>query len=189
MSVYVRQVPIYVQGSHMPNDHRLAFPMSAIPVGLGATIAKERALLNWTQQRLADEAGLKRETIVRLEAGARRPSGDTVFRLEVALDLEPGTLVPKWPEWRPIGSMTHGARSRERRRELGLSLVSVAKAAGVSVATLSRFERETHVCQSIATYNRVEGMSEVVGLKKKRFARALGFASVAEHERYCVTSD
>lgn len=179
--------------NHMNRISALDFPSSAISAKFGGVLAKERRLLRWTQQRLADEAGLTRETIVRLEKGKgrgrRKPTGDTVFRLEAALDLEPGTLVRDWPEWKPIGAKTHGARSRERRRELDIPITIVAEKAGVCIATLSRFEREFGTCPTLSVVEFEEGMPVVVGLKSVEYANALGFANVEEHERYCTDGD
>lgn len=166
----------------------LDFPVSAIPASLGDMVAAERANMGWTQQRLADEAGLQRHTVMRLEAG-RRPVADTVFRLEAALDLEPGTLVPGWPEWKPIGSLSLGSRSRERRRELGLSVTEVAADAGVGIATLSRFERELGAVHSLARYEWTEGLPEAVGIARAEYSSALGFTSTDEHEGYCRKRD
>lgn len=175
--------------SHMRYLSALDFHPSAISAKFGKVLAKERRLEGMTQKQLADVIGMKRETVVRLETGRRRPTADTVFRLEDALNLVPGTLVPGWPEWKPIGTMTPGARSRERRRALGISITVVARAAGVSIATLSRFEREFGACPSLSVVGFDQGMPFVVGLRSIGYARALGFASVEEHERYCDGDD
>jgi transcriptional regulator with XRE-family HTH domain len=177
--------------SHMERISALDFPSAAVPATFGEVIAKERRLLGWTQQQLAEKSGLTRETIARLEKGAgkRKPTGDTVFRLESALDLEPGTLVPGWPEWKPIGTMTFGSRSRERRRALNIPITIAAKAAGVSMATLSRFEREFGACPTLSVVEFEEGMPVVIGLRSVQYATALGFASIDEHERYCMGGD
>jgi transcriptional regulator with XRE-family HTH domain len=175
--------------SHMRHLSALDFRSSAISANFGKVLARERLLEGLTQKQLADEAGLTRETIVRLETGCRRPTSETVFRLEAALYLTPGTLVPDWPEWKPIGSMTHGARSRERRRALKISITVVAKAADVSIATLSRFEREFGACPTLSVIGFDQGMPFVVGLRNIGYAKALGFVSVEEHERYCAGDD
>lgn len=144
-----------------------------------------RRARGWTQARLAERAGVGRETVVRLERGARPPTGDTVFRLEAALDLQSRRLVPGWREWQPIGSLSLGARSRERRRSLGLTLREVATAAGISPATLSRFEREERRTPSLVRIETSELGGEWGHLVSEPLARALGFASLAEHDSYC----
>jgi transcriptional regulator with XRE-family HTH domain len=148
------------------------FPKSAIPSSFGFEIATARKARRWTQARLASAAGLTRETIARLENGHRRPEADTVFRLRAALELEPDALIPAWPEWSPIGTPALGARSRERRRAVGLSLQQVASRIGVSGATLSRFERE------------LSGSSVAVNLEA--LASALGFEDCDDFRSYCA---
>jgi transcriptional regulator with XRE-family HTH domain len=175
--------------SHMRHLSAYNFHLSAISSEFGKLLARERRLEGLTQNQLADEAGLTRETVGRLETGRRRPTADTVFRLEAALNLIPGKLVPGWPEWKPIGTMTPGARSRDRRRALGISITVVARAAGVSSATLSRFEREFGACPSLSEVGFDQGMPFVVGLRSIGYAKALGFVSVEEHERYCDGDD
>lgn len=126
-----------------------------------------------------------RETVSRLEAGRRPPNADTVFRLEAALDLMPRSLVPAWPEWAPIGTSAFGAASRRRRRELGLSLGQVARLAGLSAATLSRFEREETPTPSLISYGEWDTEREYPSLTSDALAAALGFSNVGEHERWC----
>jgi transcriptional regulator with XRE-family HTH domain len=167
----------------------LDFHPSAISAEFGEVLARQRRLEGMTQKQLAEEAGLTRETVARLESNRRRPTAETVFRLEAALNLIPGTLVPCWPEWKPIGTMTPGARSRERRRAMGISIVVVAEAAGVSIATLSRFEREFGACPTLSVIGFDQGMPFVAGLRSIGYAKALGFVCIEEHERYCDGDD
>ena len=54
--------------------------------GFGMVLRLERG--HWTQQQLADAAGLDRRTIDRLENGQRRPSTSSVWR--IARALRPG---------------------------------------------------------------------------------------------------
>lgn len=148
-------------------------------------MAGGRAARGWSQGKLATRAGLARETVARLEAGGRPPIADTVFRLEAALDLLPGELVPAWPEWAPISLATWGARSRERRRALGLGLAEVAAAAGVSDSTLSRFEREIGRSTLLETVAGDMGGGPVT-LPRASFSHALGFADPAAHAAFCL---
>jgi transcriptional regulator with XRE-family HTH domain len=163
----------------------MIFPSSVVPVGFGQAVAVRRAQMGWSQARLARETGLRRETIVRLEAGHRTPTADSVFRLQSAMDMEPGELVPDWPEWNPIGLATYGARTRRRRRELGLSLTTVAAAAGVSAATLSRFEREKGRLHAVLqdTTAHADGPARAI---EGGLARALRFADAGCYRRYCL---
>ena len=79
-------------------------------------------------------------TIQRLENGTP-VSADKILRVERALGLAGGTLVPDWNIQASFGSNTIGPRLRERRRELRLTLKDVVDGTGLSVATLSRLER------------------------------------------------
>ena len=168
---------------------QMRFPTSAIPQGLGSALTAARSERGWTQARLARAARLKRETVSRLETGRCHPYADTVFRLEAALDLEPGTLVPAWPEWSPIGAASFGSRSRARRRALGLSLLAVAGSARVSVATLSRFEREVERTPSLVRVVERNEFGDIDELVSDDLARALGFADRVEHQRFCLARD
>lgn len=163
----------------------LTFSPSAVPNDFGERLAREREAARWSQARLAKRAGLRRETISRLERGSVKPVADTVFRLEQALDLTPGTPVPCWPEWAPLRSTSFGAGSRRRRRALKLSLAEVAISAGVSPATLSRFERETSASPLLVRVERTELGTEFHYLVNPKFAEALGFENTKTHERWC----
>lgn len=178
-----------VKGSHISFSPPSRFPVSLIPSGFGSELRAARRERGWTQARLAAAAGLERATVVRLErGGARRPTSDTVFRLEHALDMYPARFVQRWREWQPIGETEPGARSRERRRSLKLSLAAVATRAGVSPATLSRFEREERRTPSLVRIETSEDGGEWAYLVSERLAAALGFSSLAEHAAFCEGS-
>ena len=49
------------------------------------TIPDERARLGWSQQRLADELGVSRQTVISLEKGRHDPSLALAFRLAAVL--------------------------------------------------------------------------------------------------------
>lgn len=164
----------------------MKFPTSAVPVAFGYALARRRLARGWTQAKLAEQAGLARETVARLEADRRPPVADTVFRLEAALDLLPGELVPAWPEWAPLGLATWGARSRERRRALGLPLAGVALAVGVSVATLSRFEREVGRSSTLLEAVPAPPGAEPWWRPVEPLALALRFPDRASFVSYCM---
>jgi len=74
-------------GASRARDRRHAVPDRAEWVNLAATFGMvlrvERG--HWTQQQLADRAGLDRRSIDRLENGHRRPSTVSVWRIARAL--------------------------------------------------------------------------------------------------------
>jgi len=53
---------------------------------LAAAIRSGRSALNWSQQELADKAGLSLPTVARLESGANNPKLETVSRLIGAIE-------------------------------------------------------------------------------------------------------
>jgi transcriptional regulator with XRE-family HTH domain len=72
-------------------------PNSSVSPQAGFTITGERAQRQWTQQHLADLAGLDVTTLSRIENGERRPTPRQRVALENVLDL---TLrQPANPEW------------------------------------------------------------------------------------------
>lgn len=76
----------------------------------GAVLVAERRVRGWTQAQLAEQAGVSRATVERLERGARRPSaGDDVAAApcpaEQRGDARPG---------RPRRSAVHGRREPPR---------------------------------------------------------------------------
>jgi len=104
------------------------------------------------QEMLAHAAGISRSTLPRIENGHVVPRMDTLERLMAALDVandvvgEPGlTGAGQLMSPRSIKDAKDadlGARLREQRRLLRLSIAEVAvAAAGVSAAQLSRVER------------------------------------------------
>ncbi|QFZ17562.1 helix-turn-helix transcriptional regulator [Saccharothrix syringae] len=51
----------------------------------GAVLRTERAARGWSQARLAEAAGITRESVYRLEGGRQRPSTSMTYRLAQAL--------------------------------------------------------------------------------------------------------
>jgi transcriptional regulator with XRE-family HTH domain len=58
-----------------------------VPARWGETLKRRRLQRGWTQQALADRAGVARNTIARLETGNRRPSFEMLERLARAFRL------------------------------------------------------------------------------------------------------
>lgn len=155
-------------------------PRSAIPADIGERVRTERGRLGWSQDRLARKVGATPWTIMRIERGDHLPTSRLVHALQVALDLP--SLVKGWVEVASPDGATYGARVRRARRAAGGRLTEVAGAAGVSAATLSRFERG--LCRP-TTIVAEEGSAEE-GVHAVRLARALGFAGLMELNAYCT---
>ena len=72
-----------------------------------------RRLRGWSQQELADRAGLTRETISHLESGRQSPRRGTALLLAAALNCTPEALFPALNDESPAGtpgSVTASAR-------------------------------------------------------------------------------
>ncbi len=64
-----------------------------MPARLGDTLKRRRLQRGWTQQALADRAGVARNTIARLETGNRRPSFTMLEHLARAFRLSLADLL------------------------------------------------------------------------------------------------
>lgn len=123
----------------MPQVNR-STPRAARPGDLHEKVRARRTELGLDRQELASAAGVTRRTVQRLERG-EHVSADTVVRIERGLGLAKGTLVPGWRTDGSILSNAVGALMRERRRELGISLVRMAASCDRTISYLSRLER------------------------------------------------
>ncbi|WP_439571847.1 helix-turn-helix transcriptional regulator [Sphingomonas sp.] len=138
---------------------------------------KERGL---TQSRIAKRAGLTRETISRAERG-RLPSADTASRICNAIGIDRSEIDLKVPATDAIATHPETTSLRSRRRELGKTLAECAAAAGISAATLSRFERGIEHSRALV---RMDQAGRPVELVNVGLASALGFPDVGALSRY-----
>lgn len=69
-----------------------------LPQEFGKVLRKHRVRKNWSQMRLAQEAGLHLNALGNLERGERSPTLHTVFMLSEALELLPSELVAEVDE-------------------------------------------------------------------------------------------
>jgi DNA-binding XRE family transcriptional regulator len=69
-----------------PLDDKGCYPArEAIRIGLARTIIERRKAAGWTQEQLARAAGVRQETVSRLETGKHAPNIRTVDRIDSAL--------------------------------------------------------------------------------------------------------
>lgn len=68
-------------------------PLSAATEELGARIRKRRNQLGYSQERLAQEAGLHWTFVGQVERGRRNLSLHNLLRLAAALEVDPARLV------------------------------------------------------------------------------------------------
>lgn len=170
-------------------DYERGHLRAAIPTSVGAAVRSARRMRRWTQQRLADRSGLSRKTVSRVELHGS-PDADTLMRICGALELRLVGLVPAWD--RPeddvpsLDDPLFGYRIRRRRRELGIRLEDAAAAAGISIATLSRFERLGSASAALLTPVYADDPEGEVFLDNDGLARALGFEDTAALHAYCT---
>lgn len=161
------------------------FPRDAVPHDIGDEVKKGRKARRMSQERLALKTGVTRWAIMRLEAGCHVPGSPLVHALERVLGLGEGGLVPGWKDAAPHDAPARGPRARRARTALGYTLAQIARASGVSVATISRFERECGDTPLILgpDFNRNDGFTH------DRYARAHHFVDASEMETYAHAPD
>jgi len=62
-------------------------------VKIGTRVREERVKRFWTQEKLAQEAGLSSRQVVRIEANEVEPRFSTILKLAATLGVEPAELV------------------------------------------------------------------------------------------------
>jgi len=90
------------------------------PGSFGELLSRHRAAAGFTQEQLAERAGLSVRGLRYLERGVRRPHLDTVQRLADALALSPVHLGVLSAAARPQDSAVTAQAGRARRRDLPL---------------------------------------------------------------------
>lgn len=152
-----------------------------VAIWIGAKVRKARGKM--TQARLARKARVTRETIYRLEGG-RMATPDVLARVCDALSLDRGELDLKTRETDGLAMHPELTLLRDRRRSLGLTLAECAAAAGVSSATLSRFERGAERSREIASFDH---RGRAVHLINDGLADILGFRDLAQMDLHWRT--
>lgn len=88
--------------------------------GIGAAARARRVELGFTQEAIAELAGMHRQGYVVFESGVRPPLVDTLIRVAVALGLGVGELVSRGESFAALdggqASRTRNGHRRERRR-------------------------------------------------------------------------
>ncbi|MBI5209432.1 MAG: helix-turn-helix transcriptional regulator [Elusimicrobia bacterium] len=74
---------------------------------LSRRIREERNLRGWTQEELAERAGVHLSFIGQIERGIRKPSLATVQRMAEALGVDPGRLLGHQPRRRDPYPVEH----------------------------------------------------------------------------------
>jgi len=112
---------------------------AARPDDLHRKVTAARETRGLSKAELAASASVSVRTVQRLERG-EGASADRILRIERALGLDRGTLVPGWDTRASVLSDAMGPRVRELRRSFGHTSKDMAEAMEMSVSTLSRLE-------------------------------------------------
>lgn len=179
----------------MAHDSRLPFQRRLLPDGLGRTLRAAREAEGRSRRELATRVGIGPRTLARIERGAQKPLWPTLERLCEELGLSTFAVARTWaaqamdlPE---SPSSAPGLGVRALRRERGLTLVEVAGRAGVSAATLSRFERGITASRLLAHRTggpEVAADDRGVALDARRLAPAFGFEDAEEFRKACLAA-
>ena len=112
---------------------------------IGYRLRRKRIALGLSRRDLAERSGMAATTLARIERNAQQPLPATVQALAIALGTDVATLAPRWrkgEEHRVKSGVVHpGYGLRILRERAGVTLTAAARAAGVAITTLSRFER------------------------------------------------
>lgn len=176
-----------MQEPHVSGAPNLLYPLSAMPSDIGDRIKAARLAAPYSQDALAYLTGLRRQTIMHIEAGRARPSARSVFLIEGALGLASPYFVPSW-EQPDMDAALPGPRVRQRRLDLNLSMAELAAAAGVVESTISRFERGVVSCRSIAEEGVDASGKPTTTIVSEGMAHALRFEDLASLNAYCTTT-
>lgn len=170
----------------MPRD-RSPRPQDRLPTNFGHLVRVARRKRNWTQAQLARHVGVTRATISRLETGHGQETPSAQLVRALLRDETLGLTLPVIDvEFADPCDPDRGYRAAAARRTVGLTLASVARAAGVSPASLSLFERSLAVpIGLVGAVDQDDGVSVI----NDGYAQALGFAAAADMSDYLSSDD
>jgi HTH-type transcriptional regulator/antitoxin HipB len=95
----------------LDSEAQATYDETRLAISIGQAIHDERAAHGWTQRQLADEAGMNRSDIARLESSLTLPSTPTLFRVVQALGGGFELRIGKPPAQKdPAGSQAQGGR-------------------------------------------------------------------------------
>ncbi|MEL7685491.1 helix-turn-helix domain-containing protein [Citromicrobium bathyomarinum] len=179
----------------MPKEGPPRFSRNDLDDEVGDRILRRRNELGFSRVELAKKSGIAPRTLARIERSAQYPTEKTLRRLAKALGTPLGALAPGWKSddlEKLITGIEHtGIGLRKLRLERGLTQEDLAAAAGVSIGTISRFERGLHGEGALAFKQSSEDTSLTVRLilKSKELAERLGFPSPEALSQACEEVD
>ena len=129
----------------MAHDDRLPFQRRHLPHGTGGLLSAAREARGLSRREVAIAVGIAPRTLARIERGDQKPLYPTLDRLCAELAIWTSSVAPRWvadevdlPS-NPVVAPGLGLRALRLAR--GITLVEMARLAGVAPATLLRFER------------------------------------------------
>jgi DNA-binding XRE family transcriptional regulator len=140
---------------------------SPLPFGRAEAIKKRRVQKEWTQQELADHAGITRRTVSRGEKGYPM-SPKSVLALEKTLEMTmPGPRpahTPTMPRTAAVGAFMRQIRKQTKSVDVDAppgrkweTLENAARSLLISSAQLSRLERGTAAPNNLFSVGRPDG--------------------------------
>ena len=132
------------------------FLRSALPSDIGDRIRDARTNSGRTRTQLARLSRISYRTVVRIETGRQRPNQQVLRRIATAVRQDIDFLCLGWFEdelMRVSSGKVHlGVGFRTIRLRKRITLKEASQYAGVSISTLSRFERALHASRKFSKY-------------------------------------
>lgn len=166
------------------------FVRRSLDKSVGCRVRKHREASKISRNDLAGDAAIAPNTLARIERGDQLPTEETLRRIADALGMPLGLLAHDWAadelERITTGAEHLGVGLRQLRIGRSITLAEAAGTAGVSVSTLSRFERALHGEGKLAKLCSAQGrMTERLMLVSDPLAKLLGYGSAAELTDAC----
>ena len=136
-----------------PLVYRYCLPegFSHLKPGVGRIVKEQRKARRMKQEALAQDIGITRSTLSRIESGAALPSPTTLERLIEVFNLEMGDFAVEGRASRRAMVIDDTQRGKQHaamgqslrysRKDQKLTLAALARLSGVSASQLSRVER------------------------------------------------
>ncbi|MBX7536650.1 helix-turn-helix domain-containing protein [Qipengyuania sp. GH1] len=179
-----------MQTRTMPKRGPPRFARRSLDSSVGFRVRQQREAAGLSRIELAADAGIGPRTLARIERGDQLPAEKTLRRISHALQVSIGLLAPHWAaddlERIQAGTEHLGVGLRQIRKSQQISLAEAAAFAGISVSTLSRFERGFIGEGSLAKLRRADDrLVERLTFVSEPLAKLLGFETAAELTKAC----
>ena len=142
-------------------------PPRAVSTPFGNELRRLREERGWTQEQLAQRAGLRQHLISNYEASGAHPGRRPLAALVRALGVSPAQLEPLLPA--AAETTPFGRELRRLRQERGLTLQQLALRSGCRENNIGQYERgRTHPEPRVAT-----ALAEALDVSRERLERLL----------------